>query len=99
METAMKHKRNHVFCIIGLISWIFGASHIGSQMLVLLLPKITSKWGVGGGMGVFDGGSLEVFCRDPDFESLDRILKGERGSGILERETEFYFYFSFNISY
>ncbi|CAK8533454.1 unnamed protein product [Lathyrus sativus] len=52
-----------------------------------LLPLIISECGGGGGMGVFGGGSggggvrsppgfLDEFFRDPDFESLDRILKG-----------------------
>ncbi|GAU49639.1 hypothetical protein TSUD_284880 [Trifolium subterraneum] len=52
-----------------------------------LLPLIISECGGGGGMGVFGSGSdtggvksppgfLDEFFRDPDFESLDRILKG-----------------------
>jgi ubiquitin conjugation factor E4 B len=52
-----------------------------------LLPLIISECGGGGGMGVFGSGSdtggvksppgfLDEFFRDPDFESLDGILKG-----------------------
>lgn len=59
---------------------------VGAAAASPLLPLVIAECGGGGGMGVFgSGGSggvksppgfLEEFFTDPDFESLDRILKG-----------------------
>lgn len=75
METAVKHKRNHVFCIIGLIP---SALRIRIQILAPLLPLIASKCGIGRCDGSVTNtrlGYLELFCQNPDFESLVRIFK------------------------
>lgn len=87
METVVKQAKKLCvsYCRIHLANPELFASKNSNSNAGALLPLIISECGGGGGMGVFGGGGvgvksppgfLDEFFRDPDFESLDRILKG-----------------------